>query len=197
MGLFQLNGISVNANTNTNVRPNYYANDDAFAKAKEATKNTPIIFGETVIADVSDKKASMRDLQARDILAKYIGGVSGFKQIMGSKLEAAFIEANKDDFVKTGTVERDGKTYDVYTFNAETSDGKISMPTLQQNEQGEQFYVMGDASYKADGTATEAKYQRTEYYQDGEASEISQYPDGRTKEYTYVYDWNLYGIYNN
>ena len=153
-GILKLNSITTNGNTTTDVRPKYYANDDKFAIAKAMTKATPQVHGETSIVDISDKGSSARDLQARDILAKWIGGVSGYNQIMGSELEAEFIKANPDDFKQTGTVVRNGKEYPVYSFNAETSDGKVSMPTLQKDKNGNEFYMMGDTSYNADGTRT-------------------------------------------
>ena len=195
-GILQFNSISVNKKTDSNVKPNYYANDDRFAIAKEMTKKSPEIHGETAVVDITDKKASTRDLQARDILAKWLGGVSGFKQIMGSPLEKAFIDANPEDFKQTGTVTRDGKEYPVYTFDAKTSDGKVSMPTLQQTKNGQEFYMMGEKSYNADGTRTKATYTTTYYNQDGTFDEVGKHPDG-TEEVlcSGVYDWNLYGNY--
>ena len=66
---------------------------------------------------------------------------------MGSEIWKHFVKANKDDFSQTGTAVRDGKTYPVYTYNAKTSDGKISMPTLQKNNFGEEFYILGDKTF--------------------------------------------------
>ena len=152
MGYLELNGITVNNGTkDTNVKSNYYANDAAFTSTKEQTKKTPIF--DQVVADVSDNKASLRDLQARDILAKYLGGVSGYKQIMGTPLEKAFIEANKDDFKKSGTVERDGKKYDVYTFNAKTSDGKITLPSAEiSKEDGSEVFALNGGIFNKNGS---------------------------------------------
>ena len=142
------------------------------------TKNSPEVHGETAVIDISDRNASARDLQARDILAKWIGGVSGFKQIMGSKLEKEFIEANKDDFKQTGTVVRDGKEYPVYSFNKETSDGKVSMPTLQKDDDGKEFYMMSGKSFKADGSRTDGKFVDKSYNQDGTMDDVYKHPDG-------------------
>ncbi len=193
-GILHLKSISINGETDNNVKPKYYANDEKFAIAKEMTKNSPEIHGETAVVEIRDKGATSRDLQARDILAKWIGGVSGFNQIMGSELEQEFIKANPEDFRQTGTVERNGKKYPVFTFDAKSSDGKVSMPTLQQNKKGEVFYMMGDKSYNADGTRTEAKYTTTYYNHDGSFDEVGEHSDG-TEEVlnTGVFDWHLYG----
>ena len=185
MGMFQLNSVSVNGqNMSSPIKPNYYANDDVFSQAKAKTAETPQVYGETTEVDVTDQNSSMRDLQVRDILAKYIGGVSGYKQIMGSDLEAAFIAANKEDFVKTGEAKRDGKQFDVYNFNAATSDNKLTMPTLQINPRtGEEMYVLGDKCFTKEGKEikTETKY--------GDGSTTFNHPDGSSE--TWYHD-----IYN-
>ena len=197
-GILHLKSISINGETDNKVKPKYYANDEKFKIAKELTRKSPEIHGETAVVEITDNGATSRDLQARDILAKWIGGVSGFNQIMGSELEQEFIKANPEDFKQTGTVERNGKKYPVFTFDAKSSDGKVSMPTLQQNKKGEVFYMMGDKSYKADGTRTEPKYTTTFYNYDGTFDEVGEHPNGEeVRLCTGVYDWNLYGLYGN
>ncbi len=139
---FWLNAISVNANSK-NVDKNYYQSDEEFTTAKNETLNSPAIFGENIVIKVADKNASNRDLQARDILAKYISGVSGFNNILGSAMEDAFIKANLDDFTENGILERDGEEFRNYLFNSSKSDGNVSMPTLQKLENGDEVYIIG------------------------------------------------------
>ena len=139
---FWLNAISVN-NISSEVDKNYYQSDVNFTNAKKQTFASPAIFGEEVCVKVSDKEASNKDLQARDILAKYISGVSGYNNILGSPMELAFINSNSDDFLEKGFVEREGKSYKNYLFDTNRSDGNISMPTLQKLENGDEVYVIG------------------------------------------------------
>ena len=157
---FWLNKIRTNREEQK-VDKKYYTSDTDFQSAKEKTKNTPAIFGEEVVVNVTNNNATARDLQARDILAKYISGVSGYHSILGSAMEDAFIKANADDFTANGTLERNGKEYNNYSFNADTSDGNITMPTLQsythKNGTVEEFYVIGDRTFNADGTVYASK----------------------------------------
>ena len=152
MGFLNLNTITVNSSKSNQIGTNYYQNDNVFQKAKNETKNSPAIFGEKVMIEVTNTESSPRDLQVRDILAKYIGGVSGFNNILGSALEKAFVALNKDDFEITGTVDRNGEKYNVYSLDYNNADGKVTdgileMPTLQQDENGNEFYVIGTQKF--------------------------------------------------
>ena len=151
---FWLNSITVNKEQQT-VGKNYYQSDENFAKAKKRTLNSPAIFGETTNINVFNENASNRDLQARDILAKYISGVSGYNNILGSEMEKAFIDANPDDFLESGTVERDNKQFKNYLFDNDRSDGNISMPTLQKLKNGDEVYVIGSQMFDKYGNIYE------------------------------------------
>ena len=147
MGELHLEGYTVNGQQ-TAKNNNYYTNN--FDDVKKATADTKDISGEKVIFEISDKDASKRDLQARDILGKYLGE-SGYKTVLGTEMWKRFVEENNDDFKQNGTIERDGKIYPVYTFNKQSSDGKITMPTLQKNNLGEEFYILGDQTFDLKG----------------------------------------------
>lgn len=148
MGELHLQSYTVNGQQ-TAKNNNYYTNN--FDDVKKATADTKDISGEKVIFEISDKDASKRDLQARDVLGKYMGK-SGYNIVMGSSLWQAFVKANGDDFNETSKVTRNGEEYSVFTFDRSKSDGKISMPTLQRNPQtGEQFYELNGKAYTLDG----------------------------------------------
>ena len=151
MGFLNLNAVTVNGNKSDRIGTNYYQNDDAFQRAKDTTKSTPAIFGEKVTVELTNDESLQRDLRIIDILAKYIGGVSGLNNILGSALEKAVYNANKDDFEEM-VVTKDGKDYKSYRLDYNDVDGRITdgileMPTLQQDENGNEFYVIGTQKF--------------------------------------------------
>jgi len=127
---------------------NYYRNDEALEATRNDTKKTPA--WDIVRAQVKDTGASARDLSSKDMLAKWTES-SGFKKILGSPMEKAFVGVNSDDFVKTGTAKRDGKEYDVFSFDKTKSDRKVILPSCEKDTDGTIYYAINGQAYTPDG----------------------------------------------
>ena len=151
-GELTLTGISISRpGEHTTVVPgdrkNYYQNDSTIETTKAITKLTSA--WDFVQAKVKDTGAKQKDLSAKNILAKYTGTAE--YKILGSEIEKHFVEVNANDFKKLETKNYDGKEFTDYGFDAEQSDGAITLPSTETDSDGTEYCALGGKTFTIDG----------------------------------------------
>ena len=116
---------------------NYYRQQDIFTAFKEHTKQTKEI--DNVHIDITDDDASKRDKQAFDILARPYN-MSGFKVMKDSDMFDALVRLNGNDF----TIGINDRGEEVVLFDPTKSDGKIKICSVEQDENGNEYYAIED-----------------------------------------------------
>lgn len=142
MGEIRLNSLNMGGDSKP-LKPapgdtqNYYRQQDVFTAFKEHTKQTKEI--ENVHIDITNDDASTRDKQAFDILARPYN-MSGFKVMKDSDMFDALVRANNDDF----TIGINDRGEEVVLFDPTKSDGKIKLCSVEQDENGNEYYAIED-----------------------------------------------------
>ena len=142
MGEIRLNSLNMGGD-NKPLRPaqndtqNYYRQQDVFSAFKEHTQKTKEI--DNVHIDITDNDASKRDKQAFDILARPYN-MSGFKVMKNSDMFDALVKMNKGDF----TIGINDRGEEVVLFDPAKSDGKIKICSVEQDENGNEYYALED-----------------------------------------------------
>lgn len=116
---------------------NFYRQQDIFTQFKEHTKQTKEV--EDVSVNVTDDNASKRDKQAFDILARPYN-MSGFKVMKDSDMFNQLVKINGDDF----TIGMNDRGEEVILYDTTKSDGKVRICSVEQDENGNEYYAIED-----------------------------------------------------
>ena len=142
MGEIRLNSLNMGGDNKPlqpaqNDTQNFYRQQDVFSAFKEHTRKTKEI--DNVHIDITDDDASKRDKQAFDILARPYN-ISGFRVMKDSDMFYTLVEINGDDF----TVGINDKGEEVILYNSTKSDGKVRLCSVEEDENGNEYYAIED-----------------------------------------------------
>ena len=142
MGELRLNSLNMGGDSNP-LQPmegdtkNFYRQQDVFTQFKEHTKQTKEV--DNVSVNVTDDDASTRDKQAFDILARPYN-MSGFKVMKDSDMFNQLVKINGDDF----TIGINDRGEEVILYDRTKSDGKVRICSVEQDENGNEYYAIED-----------------------------------------------------